>query len=438
MEISHLTIKKLRGLIVFTILVLVGVWRYDIVLSALQFVWGILFPFILGGAIAFVINVPMSFIERVLFTKKNVEEKVEKLEKIDEKVEEEIGEISGKKVKKRRFARPLSLILTIILVIGVILLVIFVVVPQLAITLGTLGNSIAAFIPSMQRWVGNFTNNNPDIMNIVNGLQFDYQSMPRWVMSFLGDGASNVMNSTFAVASGLISGIATFFIAFSFACYVLVQKEKLHVQVRKVMFAFIPKGKAEAFLEICSLTYKTFANFLAGQCLEAVILGSMFVVTLTLFRMPYALLIGILIAFSALIPVFGAFIGCGVGTFLILMVSPQQALLFIVIFLVLQQVEGNFIYPHVVGNSVGLPSIWVLAAVSIGASLMGVIGMLIFIPISSVVYTLFREVVYLKLKKQKIKNVTATEVETYTAEEVEAMETARQKEKQEHRETYEK
>ena len=213
-----------------------------------------------------------------------------------------------------------------------------------------------------------------------------------------------------------------FFIAFSFACYILFQKEKLHVQIRKVFFAFIPKQKAEAFLKICSLTYQTFANFLTGQCVEAVILGSMFVVTLSILKMPYALLIGTLIAFTALIPIFGAFIGCAVGCFLIFMISPKQAILFIIVFLILQQIEGNLIYPHVVGGSVGLPSIWVLAAVTIGGNLMGIVGMLIFIPLVSVLYTIFREFVYLCLKEKNIKQVTKTVVEEYTAEEIAAME----------------
>lgn len=169
-----------------------------------------------------------------------------------------------------------------------------------------------------------------------------------------------------------------------------------------MLFAFVRKGRAEAALEVLALTYKTFSSFLTGQCVEALILGSMFVIAMTLLRLPYALLTGIVIAFTALIPIFGAFIGCAVGAFLIFMVSPVQALIFIVLFLVLQQIEGNLIYPHVVGNSVGLPSIWVLAAVSIGGSLMGIVGMLIFIPLMSVFYALFREVVYIKLRQKKI------------------------------------
>ena len=175
------------------------------------------------------------------------------------------------------------------------------------------------------------------------------------------------------------------------------------MQIRKVFFAFLPKEKADVFFKVCSLTYRTFANFLTGQCLEAVILGCMFVVILSILRMPYALLIGVLIAFTALIPIFGAFIGCAVGSFLIFMVNPKQAILFIIVFLVLQQIEGNLIYPHVVGNSVGLPAIWVLVAVTLGGNLMGIVGMLIFIPLVSVIYTLFKEWVSERLEQKKVK-----------------------------------
>jgi len=220
--------------------------------------------------------------------------------------------------------------------------------------------------------------------------------------NFFKSGAGSMLDSTIAAAKSIVEFFTTFFIAFVFAIYILLQKENLNIQVRKVLFAFVRKGRAEAILEVCSLTYNTFSSFLTGQCVEAIILGTMFVVVMGILRLPYALLVGILIAFTALIPIFGAFIGCAVGAFLIFMVDPMKAFMFIVLFLILQQIEGNFIYPHVVGNSVGLPSMWVLAAVSIGASLMGIVGMLIFIPLVSVIYALFREIVYLKLKQRKI------------------------------------
>ena len=394
MDLSKMSIKKIRELIVFTALLVVALWKFDVVLGVLKTIWDIIFPFVLGGAIAFLTNVPMSFLEKKIF------ENVKKKNKI-----------------VRKLKRPISLILTIVLVVGVIALVMFGVIPQLTRTMGTLVTSINDFIPQMQSWIGEFFHNNQEIMNLVDQIEFDPDQAIKWGISFLGNGAGNMMNTTMSAVGSIVSGVATFFIAFSFACYILFQKENLHIQIRKVFFAFLPRQKADTFLKVCSLTYRTFANFLAGQCLEAVILGSMFVVTLSILRMPYALLIGILIAFTALIPIFGAFIGCAVGSFLIFMVNPQQAILFVIVFLVLQQIEGNLIYPHVVGESVGLPSIWVLAAVTIGGNLMGIVGMLVFIPLLSVLYTIFREFVYLRLKKQNIKQVTKTEIEEYTEEE---------------------
>ena len=394
MDLSKMSIKKIRELIVFTALLVVALWKFDVVLGVLKTIWDIIFPFVLGGAIAFLTNVPMSFLEKIIF------ENVKKKNKI-----------------VRKLKRPISLILTIVLVVGVIALVMFGVIPQLTRTMGTLVTSINDFIPQMQSWIGEFFHNNQEIMNLVDQIEFDPDQAIKWGISLLGNGAGNMMNTTMSAVGSIVSGVATFFIAFSFACYILFQKEKLHIQIRKVFFAFLPRQKADTFLKVCSLTYRTFANFIAGQCLEAVILGSMFVVTLSILRMPYALLIGILIAFTALIPIFGAFIGCAVGSFLIFMVNPQQAILFVIVFLVLQQIEGNLIYPHVVGESVGLPSIWVLAAVTIGGNLMGIVGMLVFIPLLSVIYTIFREFVYLRLRKQNIKQVTKTEIEEYTKEE---------------------
>ena len=394
MDLGDLSIKKIRELIVFTALLVVALWKFDVVLDVLKTIGQIIFPFVLGGAIVFVINVPMSFLEKKIFENVKKENKT-----------------------VRKLARPVSLLLTIVLVVGVIALVMIGVIPQLTKTMGSLMINITDFIPQIKIWIRDFFHDNREIMKLVDQVQFKPDQAIRWGISLLGNGAGNMMNTTMSAVGSVVSGLATFFIAFSFACYVLFQKEKLHVQVRKVLFAFLPKQKADAFLKVCSLTYRTFANFLTGQCLEAVILGCMFVVTLSILRMPYALLIGVLIAFTALIPIFGAFIGCAVGSFLIFMVSPKQAIIFIIVFLVLQQIEGNLIYPHVVGESVGLPSIWVLAAVTIGGNLMGIVGMLVFIPLLSVVYTIFRKVVYQRLKKRHIKQVTATDIEEYTEKE---------------------
>ncbi len=380
MELSRETVSKIRGLIVFTALTTACLWKYDVVVGALGFVFHIIFPFILGGAIAFVLNVPMNFIERHLFSESRVK---------------------GRSYM-RKMARPVSMLLVIFGVIGVVGIVMFVLIPQLGTTFANLGSSIQEFIPKVQGWAEEMFHNNRKVMEWVDNLEFDWNKIMETGINFFRNGAGSVLDSTITAAKSIVSGITTFFIAFVFAIYILLQKEKLSLQAKKVLFAFTRKGRAEAALEVLSLTYNTFSSFLTGQCVEAVILGSMFVVAMVLFQLPYALLVGIVIAFTALIPIFGAFVGCAVGVFMIFIEDPFKALVFVVLFLVLQQIEGNLIYPHVVGNSVGLPSIWVLAAVSVGGSLMGVVGMLIFIPVVSVIYALFREVVYLKLRQREI------------------------------------
>ena len=372
MNLDKETIKKIRGLIVFTAIILIGLWNYEVVLDGLGFIGRVIFPFVLGGAIAFVLNVPMHFIEEKFFGNKKMKE--------------------NKWAKK--FARPASFLITILFVLGIIGIVVFVVAPALGDTAMNLGRNIQAFIPQVQKWAENIFQDNKEIVKWIGSMEFKWDEMIKSGIDFFKNGAGSVLGSTFEAAKSIVSGVTTFFIAFVFSCYILLQKEKLNVQVRKVMYAFMPKDWTEILLALSSLTYKTFSNFLTGQCVEAIILGSMFFVAMTIFGMPYALLIGILISFTALIPIFGAFIG--------FMVNPMQALIFVVMFLVLQQIEGNLIYPHVVGNSVGLPSIWVLVAVSIGASLMGIVGMLIFIPIASVVYTLFRGIVHRRLKEKEI------------------------------------
>lgn len=380
MELNQENIRKIKEIILFTAVIIVCLWKYETVLDILFFVLNILTPFILGGAIAFVLNVPMNFVQRHLFD----EERIKKSKVL------------------QKMARPVSMILVLIAVFGIVAIVMFILIPQLGETFANLGRSIQAFIPQIQEWAARLFNDNKEIMDTVNNLEFDWNKIMDTGINFFKSGAGSVVDSTITAAKSIVSGLTTFFIAFVFAIYILLQKEKLGVQAKKVLFAFVRRGRAEATVEVLSLTYNTFSSFLTGQCVEAVILGSMFAVSMTILKLPYALLVGMLIAFTALIPIFGAFIGCGVGAFLIFMVDPMKALIFVVLFLVLQQIEGNLIYPHVVGNSVGLPSIWVLVAVSIGGSLMGVVGMLIFIPIVSVVYALFREIVYLKLKKNQI------------------------------------
>ena len=375
MNLDRDNLKKIRGLILFTIFVLVALWNYELVFNGIRFVWGVISPFVLGGVIAFIVNIPMRFFEEKIFDKAKVK----------------------KKKWAEKLARPLSLILALLLIIGIIATVVLIVIPELGNTLLNLGKTIQDFIPKAQEWAIQTFKDNQEIAKWIADIDFKWNEILSQGLDFLKNGASSVLGSTFEAAMSIISGVASFFISFVFSCYVLVQKEKLGEQVRKLMRAFMPEDWNNIFLALGSVVNKSFTNFFTGQCLEAVILGLMFLITMAIFRLPYALLISVLIAFTALIPIFGAFIGCGVGALLIFMVSPMKALIFIIMFLVLQQIEGNFIYPHVVGNSVGLPSIWVLVAVSVGGSLMGLAGMLIFIPITAVVYTMLRGIVNRRL-----------------------------------------
>lgn len=380
MNFNKENMRHMRELIVFTLVLLIALWNYQKLFQVLKVAGNIVFPFLIGGAIAFILNVPMSFIERNLFGRDKAK----------------------KSVRFQKLARPLSLVLTIICVLSIVGLVMFVVIPQLGQTVISLGISIRKFIPQAIMWLEQLFENNQEALAFLGELDLNGARMLQSVIAFFKSGVGNVFDSTISVATSIVGAVTTFAIAFVFACYILLQKEKLHVQVKKILFAYLPEKRANNVLGICSLTYKTFSNFLTGQCVEACILGTMFFITMSIIRLPYALLVGVLIAFTALIPIFGAFIGCAVSAFLILMVDPWKALIFVSMFLVLQQLEGNLIYPKVVGNSVGLPSIWVLAAVSIGGSLMGVVGMLIFIPLLSVVYAIFRGDVYRRLEKKGI------------------------------------
>lgn len=372
MELNDSTIKKIRGLIVFAVAAVVIGWNYSRVLALGVKLIGFITPFLVGGVMAFILNVPMKWIEKML----------------------PLNEDS-------KLRRPLSLCLTLILVIGILILVTFVVMPELFHTVLSLQYSIPAFLTGVKEEAEKMFALNPEIGNYINSIQVDWKSFLEKVVGFLTTGAGTVLSSTFSAAMSIISGVTTFGIGLVFAIYILLQKETLSHQIKKLMAAFLPEEATVQTLGLLKLTNDTFSNFLAGQCLEAVILGTMFFLALSIFRLPYALLIGVLIAFTALIPMFGAFIGLAIGAFLMLMVRPLDALIFVIIFLVLQQIEGNLIYPHVVGNSVGLPSIWVLVAVTIGGSALGIVGMLIFIPLCSVLYTVLREVVNKRLENRK-------------------------------------
>ena len=374
MNLNQKNVRKIRGLILFTAVVILVLMKFDLLWSAAVFLVSILRPFILGGMIAFVINIPMCFFETKLFG--------------GEKARKKAGGILQKG------KRAISLVMAFLAVALVIMLVIVTVTPQLVATVRELTNKIPVFWNDVIRQLEVIFAENPELIKQLSNfetLEIDWKSVINTIIGFLQNGMGNVLNSTFTVASSIINSTVNFFIAFVFSIYILVQKEKLEDQCTRIIKAYTSPRICGGILKVAGLLHHNFSNFITGQCTEAVILGLMFVVSMTVFQFDYAVMVGVLIAFTALIPIVGAFIGCFVGAFLMLVDDPVKALWFLILFIVLQQVEGNLIYPHVVGNSVGLPSIWVLAAVTVGGSLMGVFGMLVFIPLLSTVYVLLRE-----------------------------------------------
>lgn len=362
-------IKQIRWLMVLAAVLVLGILYSSSVFAGIGFAFQIAKPFLYGGVIAFVLNLPMKAFENKLLRK-----------------------WKGKAADKLK--RPVSMTLAVVAVFLVITIVIGTVVPQVTVTASEVGKKIPAFLDRVTVELDNLAVKYPELAEKVEeleSLEINWDTLVDTVFDFLKNGAGDMLTSTVSVASGIIGGIVNIVIAFIFALYILVQKERLGNQCVRIISAYLPEKAGNRILEICSMLHKNFSNFITGQCLEAVILGTLFVIFMTIFRMPYALMIGVLIAFTALIPIVGAFIGCIVGAFLIMIDSPLLAFWFVIMFLIIQQIEGNLIYPRVVGNSVGLPSIWVLMAVSLGCSLFGIAGMLFFIPLLSTVYALIRE-----------------------------------------------
>jgi len=379
MELNKNNMKKIMMLILFTILLVMASTNIEVIWNGIRAVIQILKPFILGAAIAFVINVPMKAIERELLKRTKVGPKL---------------------------GRIISYVAAVLFIFLTIVLVFWVVIPQLSETIVKLGQDAMEFWPTAQEWIVAFFREIPEIQEWILSIEFDFQSIIDPILNFIKVGAGSILGSTVNVAKVIIEYATNLVIGFVFSVYILLQKDTLRIQIKKVLYAFLQKEWVEKIINVATLTQNTFSGFISGQCLEAAILGTLFFIVLGIFGFPYALLIGVLIGFTALVPIIGAFVGCIVGAFLILIENPTQAFLFIIIFLALQQIEEHLIYPHVVGNSVGLPSIWVLVAITVGGSLMGVLGMLVFIPLVSVIYTLFRGYVYKRLKKRKIENVS--------------------------------
>lgn len=379
---QHLKNEEVKKFICAGAVLILLYWALEnvsLIFSGLSAVIALIMPFLIGGVIAFIMNVPMKQIERHI--------------------------LKGERYQSEKFSgirRICAYVITLLLLIVVMIAALLVVIPQLVYTIADIVKLIPGQVQVVQQWLMEQFEAYPQLEEQLASVRIDWESVLKSAVDFVSAGTKGIISGGIGAVSSIISGVTNFFIGFVFSIYILFQKEKLSRQVKKILYAFCVKKRADKLLKVVQLANNTFANFLSGQCLEACILGSMFCVTMLIIRLPYAFLIGVVIAITALIPIVGAFIGCVVGIILIGLVSPIKAVIFAGMFLVLQQLEGNLIYPHVVGNSVGLPGIWVLVAVTLGGNLFGIAGMLTFIPICSVCYALFRIYVNDKLKEKRL------------------------------------
>ncbi len=350
----------------------------DKVSSVFDGIMTVVEPFILGFCIAFVINVLMRPLEKLW-------------EKIPKKKTEKISQ---------KLRRPVCLILSTLIMVGIVFALLFMIIPEFKNTFGTIAKAFPQYMSKIEGWLASAVNFAESHGFTIPEFSFNAEK----IMNVLGNAinSSGIVDKTLNITGSIVTGVVNLVIAFAFSFYLLSQKEKLASGSKKVLYAFFRKEKVNKFLDFIELADQTFTNFLTGQLIEAVIIGVLCFIGMLIFRMPYAAVISVLVGTTALIPVFGAFIGTAIGAFLILFVSPMKAVWFVVFIVVLQQLEGNLIYPKVVGKSVGLPGIWVLTAVIIGGNLLGVVGILISVPLCAVLYTLLRQTVNSRLRNKQI------------------------------------
>lgn len=338
---------------------------------------GMFSPFVLGAAIAFILNVPMRVVEKPL-----------------------------KFIQNESLRRTAAIILTLLIMVLAITCVVLLLIPQITKTIQLLIPKLIDFVLRVEASLMDFLGENPELLQWVSSTtdlqSLDWAGLIQKAATMLKNSVSVIATSAFSAVGGVASAVVDLVIGLVFALYCLARKEILARQGRRILYSVLPEHFSDETIRILRLTNSTFSNFISGQCLEALILGCLFAVCMSILKMPYIPLVSVLIAVTALIPLVGAFVGCFLGAFFILVNDPIQALIFIAMFLVLQQIEGNLIYPKVVGTSIGLPGMWVLLAVAVGGDLMGVAGMLVMIPISSVVYALIREFTNKRLEERGI------------------------------------
>ncbi len=383
-ELSPKNLKKILLIITYAIVLCLALLNLDVVFKVFSYLFNLLKPFLYGFCLAFILNIPLSKFEGMIKNRKLKK-------KAKQKESKNIPE------KKNTKLRVLGIIVSLLIFIGIICLTMFLVIPEIINTFNIFKENIPAAFAKCQEWLADMMSNYPDIFEKIRSYTPDWQAIDTDITNVIKNAAAGIIGGSIRFIIGLFSGVFNFFMGLVFAIYMLMQKETLVRQLKKLVNACVSESKASKLLYIGKITNNTFKKFFGGQFVEAVLLGTLCFIGMQIFRMPYALTISVLIGVTALIPVFGAFFGTAIGAILILAVNPMQALWFVVFIIVLQQIDGNLIYPKIVGDSVGLPGIWVMLAVLLGGNSLGIIGMLVAVPIASVIYKLIQE----KVNKNK-------------------------------------
>ncbi len=377
MQIDKKTIRKVFLLVVGCIFFYWLLHETDRFKTLWNAVYGVVAPFAIGATLAFIFNVPLRAIERNLTF-----------------------------IRQEELRRPVAIVLTLIAIVLVIYGVFALLVPQISDTIMILIPKLTDFFLRMETMVEEFLASNPELLEWVYAntgfASFDWAGLIQQAVTMLKNSLTVIASGAFSAFGSIANALVNAVIGLVFALYCLARKDILARQGRRILYSFLPEKVSDEIIRILRLTNSTFSNFISGQCLEACILGGLFAVAMAIFKMPYIPLISVLIAVTALVPIVGAFIGCVLGAFFILVNDPFQAVLFIAMFLVIQQIEGNLIYPKVVGTSIGLPGMWVLVAVTVGGEVMGIVGMLVMIPLASVCYTLLREFTTKRVEEKDI------------------------------------
>lgn len=330
-------------------------------------------PLFIGAALAFVLNIYMNVLEKLFHRMKN-----------------------------RKLRRGVSLVLTFLSLFLIIALVLFIVIPEIAMTFENLASMLPGFIEDATVWLNDLLVRFPMVEEYMLNFDLSLENIGETLLDAIMVGGNTLADFTINFVTKFLGGALNILLGLIFAIYILVDKENLGRQFRRILYAYFPQKRVDQFMGVNALIADIFQKFVTGQLTEAIILGMMFVVTMLIFGFPYAVVVGVLVSITALIPIVGAFIAMFIGAFLIFVNSPSQAFWFIILFFVLQQIEGDLIYPKVVGNSIGLPAIWVLAAVMVGGGLFGVLGILLAVPICSVIYILIKRNVAQELDKKEI------------------------------------